>query len=196
MKETCDKELIVARLMTGIEAIPNEILIQIFSYLSFDAMLQGRMVCRLWHWLIPKAMNSLSQILLTKYQSHSVPTDLPEYCKVTLPQRINFVDHIETNYHIRLPDLFRRILLEWPSKYPVPGHQWPETLCWYANQTCARCLSKNDQCACYHPDLVLDYDITLTESVLTAIINHQPTPMLDNDSYAWELFDNPPPINW
>ncbi|CAF1656651.1 unnamed protein product, partial [Didymodactylos carnosus] len=80
----------------------------------------------------------------------------------------------------------------WPSRYPLPGSQWPDTLCWYTNKQCTRCSLGNELCTCYHPELVGDYDITLTRSVFSSIINNQPILISDEHSFAWELFDNPP----
>jgi hypothetical protein len=172
--------------------IPNEILLQIFSYLPFQAIVHARAVSRLWCLLIPQAIKPLYQTLLSKYVSTPIPLHLPEHFQVTLDQRKNFVNHVETSYDIRLPNEFRTTLLEWPSRYPPPGSQWPDSLCWYANKVCTRCLLGDEVCVCYHPELVSDYDITLTRSVFSSIMNNQPIPMSDNDSFAWELFNNPP----
>lgn len=136
--------------------------------------------------------NSLYQTLLSKCLSSSIPVQLPEHLQVTLNQRKAFVEHIESSYDVRLPYIFRTTLLEWPSKYSPPGHAWPESLCWYANRICIRCLSKDEACACYHPELVGDYDITLTQTLFSLIINDQSIPTFHDDLFAWELFNNPP----
>ncbi|CAF1225579.1 unnamed protein product [Rotaria sordida] len=176
-----------------LSCLPNEIVLHIFSYFSFETIVNARAVCRLWHFLIPQAINPLYQTLLSKYLSNSIPTDLPEYLQVTVDQRQSFVDHVESTYNIRLSKEFRRTLLEWPSRYPPPGSQWPETLCWYANKVCLRCLKGDEQCQCYHPELVHDSDITLTRSVFSLVMNNLPIRISDDDdSFAWELFDNPP----
>ena len=172
--------------------IPPEILLQIFSYLPFETILRARSVCCSWHRLIPQAINSLYQTLLSKYLSSSIPVHLPEYLQVTLDQRKAFVEHIEHSFNVRLPHLFRTTLLEWPSKYLPPGHEWPESLCWYANKVCIRCLSSNEACTCCHPELVGDYHITLTQRLFSLIINDQPIPPFEDNLFAWELFNSPP----
>ena len=164
--------------------IPPEILLQIFSYLPFETILHARSVCRLWYHLIRQVIGSLYQTLLSKYLSGSVSVHLPENLQVTLDQRKAFVEHIENSYNLRLPHIVRTILLEWPFKYPPPEHEWPESLCWYAKKMSIRCLSRSEACACYQPELVGEYDITLTQALFSLVINYQPIPPFEDDLFA------------
>ena len=129
--------------------IPNEILLQIFSYLPFQSIVSARTVCHLWRFLIPQAIKPLYRTVLSKYRSNGVPV------------------HLARHYE------FRTILLE-----------WPDLLCWYANKVCPRCLLDSERCDCYHPEFVCDCDITLTRSVFSSIMNYQPIPMSDDNSFA------------
>ena len=108
---------------------PNEILLQIFSFLPLKSLITGRTVSQEWRRLIPLAdinpiRRSFLDFYLTLVNSPIFPQTRPWVLANLQPfDRQQYINDL-LNQHPYVPKAFRMWILEWPAK-AVIGCVWP-----------------------------------------------------------------------
>jgi len=113
---------------------------------------------------------------------------------VPLGDREAYVAYIESKHHVRIPDEYRTVLLEWPISRPPPGTHWPHGLRFFANGfcSCGPDILIGNGCMCEQREVVTT-NILMRESLLNTIRRGDTFDYhADSDDCRWELFSNPP----
>ena len=111
------------------EDFPNEILLQIFSFLPLKCLITGRTVSQEWRRLIPLAninpiRRSFLDFYLTLVNLPIFPQTRPWVLANLQPfDRQQYINDL-LNQHPYVPEAFRMWILEWPAK-AVIGCVWP-----------------------------------------------------------------------
>lgn len=178
-------------------SLPNELWLHVFEDLPLGDLLAAYSVCHLWRSLVPNTSPSLRHTLFAL-----AIKDIEERSEVihtvSHAHRLSYVTEIETTYIVSIPEPYRIILIEWPSKRPPPGFHWPEAVRFHATGECW-CRFEGtlgEECRCTITRVNEHEALFITRSLLETIHKNEPFDFHDPASDArWELFSNPPRLH-
>lgn len=177
-------------------SLPNELWLYVFNHFSVGDLLSVYRVNKHWRSLVLSIDESTHCLLFKK-----AIVDMDHPCEsphsVSLDNRKSYVSKIESNAGILIPEPYRTVLTEWPSKHAPAGSHWPHAVRFHATVFCSchRIMHEGEQCFC-ESRAVHTRHIILQTSLLTMIVNREPFDFHHpSDDSRWELFSNPPRLH-
>ena len=124
---------------------------------------------------------------------------MPEATRhIGLSQRVAYAADVEAKHGITIPEPYRMVLTEWPSRRPVPGCCWPDFALHHLHPDTGDCICRFDTFSgepCQSDNHVQKRSLHIDSSLLDKIRRHEPCDYHAIDESQWELFDNPPRLH-
>ena len=177
--------------------IPNELWLKIFEFLPLLDLFSAYSANQHWRSLISTWRADCKESLRLSLFSLALK-DIDKMPDVTrqigLSRRIAYTARIEARHNITIPEPYRTVLTEWPSRRPVPGFCWPDISNHYLHPDTGECICRFDTFSgdtCQRQQ-VEERHLHIRASLLNKIRRHAPFDYHADDESEWELFDNPP----
>ncbi|KAF7968046.1 hypothetical protein HWV62_32110 [Athelia sp. TMB] len=178
--------------------IPNELWLKIFELLPIPDLFSAYSVNQRWRSLISTWRIDRKKSLRLSLFSLALKDidEMPEVAHhIGLSQRVAYVDDVETTHNITIPEPYRTVLTEWPSRRPVPGCCWSDFLLYHATGQCACRFDASSGELCQCDKQVEVRHLHIRSSLLEKIRRHEPFDYHALDESQWQLFDSPPRLH-